>query len=400
MIKISIGGRTVDPGNIQDAHMRAVLGQIREQITQKVGTIRDPNTGEFPTIIIRGDNLDNIKFHIEGSPEVIALVKARLGIDDDNNDETNTVTQPKVFLSYTTDNLELAKRVAEALQQNGIETWWDRWCINPGDSLRQKIDEGISGCTHFLVLLTEQSIKQPWVNQEMDAGLVRKLHDQCKFLPVRYKLKASALPPLLSGMHSPQITTDADIQQLINDIYGVTRKPPRGVPPPAVSTSAHLSSGYSAAATTIAKYFVDHTSHGLFADPQIEVEDLAQKTGLSIEDTRDALYELSGMIKVPNDHVLVQGTLFSEFDQYWKPWKPSEDALRIGADILNNPEFPSDCKEIADLYGWEPRRLNPSISYLLERQLIIDYRVLGNHPWAALRIVGNDGLRRFVKSRA
>lgn len=379
--------------------MSAVLEGIREQITEKVGSIRDPDTGEFPTIIVRGDDIEDLKLHFEGSPKLIAMVKERLGMEGDEEEEAPTPA-PRVFLSYTVDNLDLARRVAEALEANGIETWWDKWCIYPGDSLRQKIDEGISECTHFLVLLTPQSIGKPWVNQEMDAGLVRKLNNQCRFLPVRYELPASALPPLLSGMYSPEIAVDEEITQLINDIYGVTRRPPRGAPPPAISASADAKTGYSAAATAVARYFVESSEYGTFADPQIDVSDLAQTVSLSVDDTNDALYELSAFVKISLDRVLVQGTLFAEFDRHWKPWNADEDALRLGADIVNDPEFPSDCKQIADRYGWEARRLNPVIHYMLERRLIVDYQASGTQPWAIGRIVGNDHLRRFVRSRS
>jgi hypothetical protein len=59
--------------------------------------------------------------------------------------------------------------------------------------------------------LTPQSIDKPWVNQEMDAGLVRKLSNACRFLPVRHQLPAGKLPPLLSGMHAPEIAADEDV---------------------------------------------------------------------------------------------------------------------------------------------------------------------------------------------
>jgi hypothetical protein len=401
MIKFTIGGKTVDPRNMADALMAAVLEGIRTQITEKIGSIRDSDTGEFPTVIVRGESIENLTLHVEGSPKLVALVKERLGMDEKEDGKTASPdASPRVFLSYTSDNLEFAQRIAEALQANGIETWWDRWCIYPGDSLRRKIDEGIAECTHFLVLLTPQSIGKPWVNQEMDAGLVRKLSDQCKFLPVRYGLPASALPPLLSGMHSPEIAADEDIAQLINDIYGVSRKPPRGAPPAAVQTAAAAKTGYSAAASAVARLFVERSQHGLFADPQMSVEEVAKETGLSVEDARDALYELSGFLKISLDHVLIQGTLFAEFDRYWKPWNPIEDAVRLAADIVNDSDFPADCKQIAERYGWEPRRLNPVISYLLERRLIVDYRAMGSAPWAIIRVVGNEHIRRFVKSRS
>jgi hypothetical protein len=61
MIRFSIGGRSVDPSNLKDAMMRAVLDGIRAQITEKVGAIRDPATGEFPTIVVRGDSIENAR---------------------------------------------------------------------------------------------------------------------------------------------------------------------------------------------------------------------------------------------------------------------------------------------------------------------------------------------------
>jgi hypothetical protein len=401
MIKFSIGGKSVDPRNLKDAMMAAVLEGLRSQITEKLGTIRDPDTGEFPTVVIRGDSIEHLTLHVEGSPNLVALVKERLGMEEENRAEDIAPAAPRVFLSYTADDIDLARRIAEALQASMIETWWDRWCIYPGDSLRQKIDEGLAECTHFLVLLTPKSIGKPWVNQEMDAGLVRKLNDQCKFLPVRYELSASALPPLLAGMHSPSIEGDKDITQLINDIYGVSRKPPLGKPPTAVQVAAETKSGYSPAATAIAGHFVENTQHALFADPQFTIEELAKETCLSIEDTNDALYELSGFLKLSHNHVLVKGALFSEFDRYWKPWNAADDALRLAADIMNDPNFPSDCKMIAERYEWESRRLNPVVHYMLDRSLIVDYQALGTQPWAIVRIVGkSDPIRRFVKSRS
>jgi TIR domain len=225
MIKFSINGGALDPRNLKDAVMASVLESIREQIRQNVGHIRDPDTGEFPTIIIRGDSLENLKIQVEGSPAVIALVNERLGLESMPETTATSEGHPSVFISYTSEDIEIARRVAEALEGAGIEVWWDKWCISAGDSLRRKIDEGIGGCTHFLALLTPRSITKPWVNQEMDAALVRKLNDQCRFLPVRHELPSSQLPPLLSGIASPAITTDADIAQLINDIHGLTRRP-------------------------------------------------------------------------------------------------------------------------------------------------------------------------------
>jgi hypothetical protein len=201
-------------------------------------------------------------------------------------------------------------------------------------------------------------------------------------------------------MHSPAIAADEDITQLVHDIHGVSRKPPRGAPPAAVQTATDAQTGYSAAATAVARFFVERTEHGLFADPQLDVDELAKETGLSVDDTRDALYELSGFLKISHNHVMVEGALFAEFDRYWKPWNPAADALRVAADIVNDPAFPAGCNEIAEHYGWEPRRLNSVISYMLERDLIIDRQAMGTQPWAIISIGQADPIRRFVKRRS
>lgn len=125
---------------------------------------------------------------------------------------------PKVFLSFTFDDQPLAKRIAHTLQANGIDTWWAEWCIAPGESIRQRIEEGLGSCTHFLVLLTPASVTKPWVAAEMDAGLVAKLSRGTKFIALRSGLSPSQMPPLLQGLLSPDVDPNSlDLTQLIND---------------------------------------------------------------------------------------------------------------------------------------------------------------------------------------
>src|SRR5262245_6766470 len=139
MIKFKIGGKTVDPRSMADALMATMLDAIRADIEEKVGTIRDPDTGEFPTVIVRGDNIDSLTLHVEGSARLVALVEERLGIAKEADGGAAAMSgSPRVFLSYTSDNTKVAQRIAEALQSSGIETWFDKWRIGPGDSLRQK----------------------------------------------------------------------------------------------------------------------------------------------------------------------------------------------------------------------------------------------------------------------
>lgn len=402
MIKLTVGGESVRPDELGDALMKTVVSQMAQAVRDRLSAIRRPDTGELPTVVVSGETLETLSFIVEGSRELLALVRDRL-IPEDLKlmtlREESKARAPRAFLSYAWEDWELAEQLANALQSKGIETWWAQWEINAGDSLRQKIDQGLSECTHFLVLLTPTSITKPWVNQEMDAGLVRKLEEAARFIPVRHGLSPNALPPLLSGMLSPAIDDfDFDVRQLVNDIHGVSRKPPLGEAPVPVSIQA--TTGYSAAANAVAKAFVEGTETATFGDPQLSVSDLAERTALSEDDVRDALHELGHLVDASFDRALVQSELFVTFDKHFTSWDPAADALTIAADLVNDDRFPGDLRLIAERYGWPPRRLNPAAAFLINRDLVMGPQALGTHPWLTAGIMRIDATRRFVKSRS
>lgn len=377
-----------------------VMAQVEQHFHEMVGSIRHPTTGEFPTLVVKGDSLDDLRLHGEGSPELLELVKQRLGSEADGMtfQETQSAARPRVFLSYTTADQVIARKIAEALIAQGVETWWDQWEIRAGDSLRQKIEEGLGRCTHFVVLLSATSIQKPWVNAELDVAFVRKLNDQCRLIPLRYGIEPSDLPTLLQGLRSPTISADAsDIQQIINDIYGLTEKPPLGNAPASARHSS--STGYSAAATAVARMFVEASEHGNSFDPMLSVAKLCEKTGLTEEDLDDAVHELRDFVEERFRIVCCERDLFAEFDQHWKDWNPAQDALTLAAAMVNSPQFPAVMSAISEQLGWAARRLNPAASYLIRRNLVGSVNALGSRPYIAYRITRNDATRRFVKSR-
>lgn len=385
--------------------MKAAMEAAAEQLRGRIGSIRHPETGEFPTIVVSGTSLSDMKLRIEGSPDLLALVKQKtgLGAEDAGGDANTDVSPtPKVFLSYAWEDRVAAEKIANALQANGIDTWWAEWCMSAGDSLRQKIDAGLSDCTHFVVLLTPVSLTKPWVNQEMDAGLMLKLQQQVKFIPLRHRLPAEQLPPLLRGTLSPSVEDPGyDIGQLINDIHGVLKKPPLRKAPVSVQEVERASTGYSAAATAVAKVFVESTKHARKFDPMCSIEELATQTGLSEEDVADAIHEMSGLVVAsPRKPVYPEDELFVTFDRFWMAWDPADDALKLASDMLNDAAFPTEPAEIGKRFAWEARRLNPAMAYLVNRKLVRFLKAMNGGPWLVVVIQKTDDTRRFVKSRS
>lgn len=322
----------------------------------------------------------------------------------------DTNRPPCVFLSHASEDNELAKRIAEDFQLHGINTFFDGWEIGPGDSFRQKIDAGLVRCTHFVVLLTQSSIEKPWVNAEMDAGFVKKISGSSKFIPLRYGLSADVLPPLLTGIYSPELTEyENDVQALIHYIHGVTSKPPLGGKLPVIQhTNGSL--GLSRGAEVIARLMIEQSEHGNAFDPQIMADDLHEKTGLVDDDIVDAVDELSGLGFV-RKHVTMgcgrlgfrsitpEAALFTELDKHFNEWNAEADALRVAAD-LENGATEGILSVMAEKYGWRPRRINPAVNYLIERNLVDASRGIGTFPWSCHWIYKNDKTRRFVRDRS
>ena len=78
MIKFTFNGESVESGDIGEALMKAAARQVSQHMCERIGAIRDPETGEFPTVLLLGDSLERMSFRVEGSAKVLALVRGGL----------------------------------------------------------------------------------------------------------------------------------------------------------------------------------------------------------------------------------------------------------------------------------------------------------------------------------
>lgn len=98
--------------------------------------------------------------------------------------------------------------------------------INLGNSTGNKIDNGkivnnTSFCIkhalnvlrikHFAVLLSPNSIKSSWLNDE---EFIAKIKENFKVIPVLYNLDPSDIPPPFKGMHYVNLTKDYNFSEL------------------------------------------------------------------------------------------------------------------------------------------------------------------------------------------
>ncbi len=100
----------------------------------------------------------------------------------------------KAFLSHTSTDKDLVGLVHEKLSKH--HAWYDAVDIENGESIPDKINEGLKFSTHYVLFWSEKASRSPWVKAELNAAFVRMLAGKCKFMI--FVMDDTPLPELLN----------------------------------------------------------------------------------------------------------------------------------------------------------------------------------------------------------
>lgn len=73
----------------------------------------------------------------------------------------------KVFISYSTKDLETVNRIKSMLQHSSIAVFVAEYSVKPGEPLPEKIIQAIKDCNLFILLWSSNSKESDWVPQEI-----------------------------------------------------------------------------------------------------------------------------------------------------------------------------------------------------------------------------------------
>jgi hypothetical protein len=413
MIKITHNGRPFDPKRfaeeIKSKALELGMGAIEEKARGAASSIIDPETGRHADVFVDRLPENRVVLRTTGSPAFARLLEQRLGVGAGEVTVMyvpDGVPHPKVYLAHASDDKPIVRSIAEYLMQNGVEVWFDEWEIEPGDSLRQKMEEGLGAMTHFAVVLTTKSIARPWVAKEIDVGMVRQVGGQSRFVPIVVDLDYEVLSPFFQAMLCLKIdpTNEDDLKGLVDRLHGVSLKPALGSKPRYVQSAPSGLEGWSPAALAIGRHLVEISVNGMSHDPIKTVEQIAAETGLSLDDAKlgvldlkDAGYLWEGQIR---GHVAADTALFVEFDEAYMPFSPKEDARILANRLVKQEDRAVYTQHLAKALEWEPRRMNSAICYLLRAGAIEARYALASAPWRAVQLISTDRTLRFARNNA
>ena len=140
----------------------------------------------------------------------------------------------KAFVSHATvDQDRFVRGFAERLQLNGVDTWYAEWSMGPGDSLVRKILVDGLAADVFIIVLSENSVASTWVMEELDHGVVRKIENDTKLIPVL--IDDVKVPGPLRATVWQRISDtgayDKEFDRILHAIFDKSTAPPLGEVP-------------------------------------------------------------------------------------------------------------------------------------------------------------------------
>ena len=94
-----------------------------------------------------------------------------------------------VFISHASEDKDMIVRpLTSALTKLGVKVWYDEFELHIGDSLRRKIDQGLSRSRFGIVVISRSFIKKGWTNYELDGLITNSISGKQILLPIWHNI--------------------------------------------------------------------------------------------------------------------------------------------------------------------------------------------------------------------
>jgi hypothetical protein len=134
----------------------------------------------------------------------------------------------EVFISHASEDKDLFVRpLVDELDRLGITVFYDERAISAGDSLRQKIDEGLATAKYSVVVLSSLFFTKSWAIGELNALINLQMQGKTFIIPVWHNItkeEVSQHSPLIADKLS--LPTTAGVASIAAKIFDVIRNSP------------------------------------------------------------------------------------------------------------------------------------------------------------------------------
>lgn len=143
------------------------------------------------------------------------------------NSGTDTGREFDVFISHASeDKDEVVRPLAFALQNGGLSVWYDEYELKIGDSLRRKIDSGLSKSRFGIVVFSKQFFSKGWTNYELDGIVTKAVNGEQVLLPIWHNITKKEIldfSPSLADKVARSTSTHT-VEEIANEIISLIKK--------------------------------------------------------------------------------------------------------------------------------------------------------------------------------
>ena len=113
----------------------------------------------------------------------------------------------KVFISHSHKDDKIVKKLATGLKDQNVDVWLDKWEIQPGDLIIYKIEEALRECQDFLIILSSESVKSPFVEHEWHIWMMRQFELEKQSHAKNQKTRRRIIPIIFGQVEIPFFLT-------------------------------------------------------------------------------------------------------------------------------------------------------------------------------------------------
>lgn len=187
-----------------------------------------PNAAHWYVTIDLGGYAGSVRHSVRVLPGVLPTARHRLPLAEEPNLYVETIEANKeydVFISHASeDKEEVVRPLANALKDKGIKVWYDEFELKIGDSLRRKIDQGLSKSRFGIVVISRAFVKKGWTNYELDGLMTKAISGQQILLPIWHDITKQEVidysPSLADKVarHTSQETVEEIAEEIVEMI--------------------------------------------------------------------------------------------------------------------------------------------------------------------------------------
>lgn len=118
--------------------------------------------------------------------------------------------KPHLFLSHSSKNKDIVRKLANDLNICEIDVWLDVWEINLGDSLYDKLSEAIEASKYIAIIISKEFNESQWGKSELKQAIAREMRIGRNLI----------LPILIDNARIPSFLEDKIYIDISDDYYG------------------------------------------------------------------------------------------------------------------------------------------------------------------------------------